>query len=1037
MRVYQPHHAHLAPGSLGDSVLKISEYVKRAKHYGLKYLTMTDHGSLSAMYTFYAECRKNDIIPIIGIEMYEAANRLEKNNKSKEYNHLILIAKNLEGLSNLFELQNDASMTGFYYKPRTDLSVLKKYGKGIIGLSACVAGSIPEAILNDDPEKAVELIEAYKDCFDEFYLEIQPGNFPEQIKVNDALVELAAYTNTPLVATNDIHYLNQEDYIAHDAHVRISRKMTIDQETDPETGEKKERTLIYPDKCYWFMDRDDMHRAFTYTKYITPVVVEEALNNTLAIAEQCNLVLSTDIHMPEFIVEEGETEEEALNRLCFQKLDELLPNVPNPSEYVERLLYELDVINQLGFCGYFLMVYDFVNHAREVGISVGPGRGSVGGALTAHILGISLADPIKYGLMFERFLSPHRKSIPDIDIDYDSSRRDEMFRYAVSEYGINNCALVSTLHMRKAKGALRDSARVLGIDYEIGDAAAKLIPVVYYDDDGEKTTDLGILDSISIIEELRVMQEKYPELFDLAIKLEGLASGSGIHAAGIIISPISLTDKLPLVASNKEGILATSLNLADAETAGFVKFDYLSLASLAVIDNTERAVNFKFDFRNDEMLSDPDVWSLIGSRNTTGLFQISSKTYKDRMPRLKPTTIQELAACLALVRGPCISSGADKQYMEIIEGKRVVDPIHPLYYKATKNTNGILIYQEDLMQIIVNFGFDLETGYKVVKFVAKKQIDKIKEFEVKFMAKAADKKVPKDIAARIWQIIVDAGQYAFNISHATSYALLCYASAYLKHYYPKEYLTNLLTNAYDRGMKEIYVEILDDCRRYGIKFLPIDVNKSMWEFKLDDGSIRIGMCAVKSFGEKAFSEVNSKRPFVSIEDFLEKIEGKKCNKKVVNVAIFAGMFDEYWGGSRLELYHHYMNLRDEDPVEDISTGGKEKFSVFSELADLESSLLGGQFLSDPSNDLKSFGWEDIKISSLFEVNAYIKAIKKHKDSKQNQMAFLTLSTGDGTIDCTVFSSSYEKFKKLLKKNSMCLIKAKKDGSSSCILQAVG
>lgn len=570
-KVYYPHHAHLAPGSLGDSVLKISEYVKRAKLFGLKYLTMTDHGSLSAMYTFYAECRKNDIIPIIGIEMYEAADRLEKNSKSKEYNHLILIAKDLEGLSNLFELQNDASMTGFYYKPRTDLSVLKKYGKGIIGLSACVAGSIPEAILNDDPEKAIVLIEAYKDCFDEFYLEIQPGNFPEQIKVNDALVELAAYTNTPLVATNDIHYLNHEDYIAHDAHVRISRKMTIDQEIDPDTGEKKERTLIYPDKCYWFMSRDSIEKAFQYTDRLTYEIVQQALDNTLVIAEQCSLTLSTDIHMPEFIVGEDETEEEALNRLCFQKLDELLPYVPNPSDYVERLLYELDVINQLGFCGYFLMVYDFVNYARSRGISVGPGRGSVGGALTAHILGISLADPIKYGLMFERFLSPHRKSIPDIDIDYDSSRRDEMFHYAVSKYGINNCALVSTLHMRKAKGALRDSARVLGIDYEIGDAAAKLIPAVFYGDDGEKTTDLGIVDSISIVEELQTMQEQYPELFDLAIKLEGLASGSGIHAAGIIISPISLADRLPLVASNKEGVNATSLNLADAETAGLTK----------------------------------------------------------------------------------------------------------------------------------------------------------------------------------------------------------------------------------------------------------------------------------------------------------------------------------------------------------------------------------------------------------------------------------------------------------------------------------
>ena len=558
MNVYQPHHAHLAPGSLGDSILKIPEYVKKAKQYGLTHLTMTDHGSLSAMYTFYKKCRENDIVPIIGLEAYEATDRLEKTSKAKEYNHLVLIAKDMQGLRNIFEIQNDASVTGFYYKPRTDLTMLRQYGKGIIAFSGCLAGTIPQAILNGDPEKAVELINAYKECFDEFFLEIQPGSFQEQITVNDALVELAAYTDTPLIATNDIHYLNQEDYVAHNAHVMINRKMTIEKDSE----------LLYPDTCYGFMDRANMENSFVRTGYVTDEIVQSALDNTVYVAQQCSLELSTDVHMPEFKVKPDETEEEALTRLCFEKLDELLPNVPDPAEYVERLLYELDVIKQLGFCGYFLIVYDYINWARRNGIAVGPGRGSVGGALTAHVLGISLADPIKYGLMFERFLSPHRKSIPDIDVDFDSSLRDRMFEYAVSEYGYHNCALVSTLHMRKAKGALRDSARVLGIDYEIGDAAAKLIPTVVYGDDGEKTTDLGIADSLAIVPDLQKMQEEYPELFDLAMKLEDLPSGSGIHAAGIIISPVELDDKLPLIKPNKEGILATSLNLADAEMAG-------------------------------------------------------------------------------------------------------------------------------------------------------------------------------------------------------------------------------------------------------------------------------------------------------------------------------------------------------------------------------------------------------------------------------------------------------------------------------------
>lgn len=1026
MEVYQPHHAHLAAGSLGDSILKISEYVEKAKQYGLTSLTMTDHGSLSAMYAFYNECRKNDIKPIIGIEMYEAADRMEKSSKTREYNHLVLIAKNLEGIQNLFRLHNDAAVDGFYYKPRTDLSMLKQYSKGIIALSACVAGTIPQAILENNPEKAIKLINSYKECFDEFYLELQPGKFKEQILVNDALVELAAYTNTPLVVTNDIHYLSKEDYVAHNAHVALARKMTIE----------KDSALIYPDTCYWFMNRDAIEKAFTYTDLLTKSVIKEALDNTIVISEHCTVQLSTEIRMPEYTVEEGETEEEVLTRLCFEKLNEKLPYVQDPAEYVERLLYELDVIKNLGFCGYFLVVYDYINWAKKNGIAVGPGRGSVGGAMVAHVLGISLADPIKYNLLFERFLSPHRKSIPDVDIDFDASRRDEVISHVVSHYGYNNCALVSTLHMRKAKGALRDSARVLGIDYEIGDAAAKLIPVVVYGDDGEKTTDLGIKDSLAFVEELQEMQKDYPELFELAMKLEDLPSGSGLHAAGVIISPVDLRNVTPLIKSNKEGVLATSLNLTDAESGGAVKFDFLSLASLAVIENTQRDVGFSFDYLNDELYKDEAVWNLIGSRHTTGLFQIASKTYKDRMPRLKPTTIQELAACLALVRGPCISSGMDKAYMEIIEGKREVDMIHPLYYKATKNTNGILIYQEDLMKVAVNFGFSLEDGYKIVKLSAKKKIEQLKEYEARFMKNASDKNVLTDIAQRVWSAILDSGQYSFNSSHATSYAILTYVSAYLKYHYPREYLANLLSNAYDRGMKEIYGEIIDDCRRYGIKFLPLDVNKSQWNFTLENDCIRIGMVAIKSFGDKACAEILNNRPFISFENVLESVVGKSFNKKVVNVGIFSGLFDEFCDGDRLSLYHRYMEIRDEDHAEEISTGGKEKFSINAALADLEDALLGGQFLSDPANDLETFGWDNIREKSVFEVTAYIKNVKKHKDSRQNQMAFLTLSTGDGTIECTVFSSTYEKFKKLFKKNSLHVFNAKKDGSSSCILQSV-
>jgi DNA polymerase III subunit alpha len=707
MSGYIPLHAHTTEGSIGDSILKISEYVKKGKEYGLPALAVTDHGSLSAMYAFDAECRKNGIKPIIGCEVYETKDRLNKDktdDSAKRRWHLLLIAKNNEGMENLLTIVNDAQMSGFYYKPRTDIKFLKQYGKGIIATSACVGSKISKAILNDDPEAAIRYIEEYKEAFDEFYLEIQPGTFEEQIIINEALVELAEYTNTPLIVTNDVHYLREEDYVPHDAHVKIARKKKFN---DP---------MVYTDTIYWFMDRESVINAFNDT--IPREILEEAVDNTLKVAENCNVKLSDKVHMPAFDTEGKGSEALVLAKRCFEALEKIKHTLADPAQYVTRLLYELETINELGFAGYFLMVEDFISYARSKGIAVGPGRGSVGGALVAYLLNISLADPIKYNLMFERFLSIHRKSIPDIDIDFDSSRRAEMFDYAVQKYGVDNCALVSTFQMRKARAAIRDAARILDIDLEIADKASKLIPKVYYGDDGEKETDLSIEDSLMVSSELAAMAEEYGELFEMAQRISDVPSATSIHAAGILVSPIPLSRKIPLIRSNKEGVNATALNLSDAESAGFVKFDFLSLASLKVYEKTQMDVGYHFDVLTNNF-DDEKVWDLIGSKYTTGLFQISSKTYKSRMPRLKPKSIPELANCLALLRGPCISSGADQTYMEILEGKRDIDPIHPLYYKATSDTLGILLYQEQLMEIAVNFGFTLEEGYKLVKTVAK------------------------------------------------------------------------------------------------------------------------------------------------------------------------------------------------------------------------------------------------------------------------------------------------------------------------------
>lgn len=508
-KIYTPLHVHTAKGSVGDSILKIKDYVKKAKNMGLTTLSITDHGSMANVYDFNSECLANDIKPILGCEVYLVDNRLEKDDSNF---HIVLIAKNEIGFKNLLYIVSDANLNGFYYKPRTDFEILSTHGDGIIALSACLGGQISQMILtNQDEEVIIAKINQFKEMFDEFYLELQPGNFESQILVNEALVYLAEKTNTPLIITNDIHYLNEEDSAPHDFHVKVHRKKSI--EDDP----------VYPDTCYYLRSKESLTNSFPY---LNSNVVMEAINNTLVVSNQCNVnINTTHLHMPKFEVPDGYTEASFLAEICYNKLDEIKNYINDPSIYSSRLQYELETIEELGFSGYFLTVRDFIQYANKKKIPTGPGRGSVCGSLAAFLAEITQVDAVKYNLSFERFLSRHRKgSNPDIDSDYGSQRREEMFQYAVEKYGSSNCALVSTFAMRKAKASLRDTARVFNIPDEIADEAAKLIPEVYYDDEGEKTTDLSIVESIKIVPRLVELSEEYPEWFELRTTSPGMVS---------------------------------------------------------------------------------------------------------------------------------------------------------------------------------------------------------------------------------------------------------------------------------------------------------------------------------------------------------------------------------------------------------------------------------------------------------------------------------------------------------------------------------
>ncbi len=917
---YIPLHVHTCTGSVGDSVLRIKDYVKRAKELDLKSIAITDHGSMSSIYAFYNECKKNDIKPIIGCEIYECENRFKKDKENKKYNHLVLLCKNNEGLSNLIKIVNESYLNGFYYKPRTDMDFVKLHSKGLIALSACVGGKIPELILENKTLLAEEAIYKYKEIFEEFYLEIQPGKFEEQIKANKGLIELSNKTNTEIVITNDIHYLNQEDYYKHDAHVKMTRKVMLQEEQ------------IYSDKCYWFMSTQQLI-SNSYDLIPTEILIS-SIQNTFKISNICNVSIDTSLKMPSFLsVDESET----LYQKCISNLSLLDSYIKDPPSYSTRLLKELEVIYQLGFSGYFLIVEDFINYARNNCITIGPGRGSVGGSLVAFLLGISLADPITHELSFDRFLSLSRKSIPDIDIDIDSNQRAELIDYVVSKYGVDFCSLVSTFIMRRSKSVIRDLARISGVSLDKANKIAKLIPVVYYDDDGDKITDMSIKEAITNIKELKKYYDEMPEFFDLADELSNFPSFLSTHAAGVLISPINLRESIPLIKPNENGVNITSLNLEEAESIGIVKFDFLSLNSISIYEKTKEDVGAKFDYLNNKF-DDENVWSIVSSLNSAGLFQISSKVYRDRMYKLKPTSIKELANCLALIRGPCISSGADKKYINIVQGKKEPEYIHELYYDATRDTYGILIYQEDLMKLAVNFGLKPEDGHGLIKAISKKKIDKIQSFKEEFYKNAHSLGVSDSVCDKIFKIILDSGKYLFNKSHAISYAILTYESAFLKTYHTKEFLTNTLTNAYLSKKDEVPM-ILSEMKNLNYEFLLPDINNSSFNFTIEDEKIRTGFCAIKCFGNKASIEVIKNRPYESLEDFTSKAKGKNCSKKNVIPAIFSGAFDSF-NDNRSELYSEYMSIRKEEPLDEILLQTKDSFLTNDSKKKQEKILLG-------------------------------------------------------------------------------------------------
>lgn len=895
MKTYAVLHTHDTFGSVGDAILKVSDYVNKAEELGIKNLALTNHGSMSTFVNFYEECKEKNINPIIGCEVYFCNDRTIHDKEHRNYHHLILLAKNYNGLKNLLKIHNDSQDIGFYYKPRTDWSMLEKHNKDIICLTACLASPLGEPLLNNNKEKAREILLKLKSIFKEdLYLEIQPGNFDEQIKYNNELVDLSKETSIKLVATNDIHYLNKDDYIIHDYHVKDARKLDMD------------ANAIYPDKVYYLMSREELKDSF---KNLNQDLIEEALDNTLEIALKCNIELPNKNVMPQYL--STVNEDILLQNLCVKNLDTFFNSNKtelNKSEYITRLGFELATIQALGFSGYFLIVKDIIDFCDNNNIARGPGRGSGAGSLVSFLLNISIADPIKYNLMFERFLSVKRKSIPDIDLDLSSDEKEKVYAHLKEKYGTDHCCFIRTYGIRKARNAVKAACRILKIDATTSNNISKTIPYVYYDNEGDKHSEVSIQDALNNVPEFKEQAKKYPKIIDLAKKIEGYPSSTGIHPAGVVICPFNITDRYPLVPCKNDYFMATSLDLHDVEKLSGVKFDLLSLSSLSAINNTIKNVNIKFNYADDKFLNDKKVWKLIGSSNTCGLFQISSNVYKNRMSKLHPKSIQELAACLALVRGPCIASGADKKYINILNKVEEPEKLHEIYWNVTKDTLGVLIYQEQILKICINIGFDSETAYKILKAVSKKKIDQIKKYEAMFYELGYQKNIDKNIIDKIWAEILNSGLYAFNIAHATSYALLCYSSAYLMTYYPIEYLCNLLQKYYSNrpATNDVLLDIIDTCKKRNIKILPPNFNSS-WEFKVEGKNIRAGFSSIKGIGENCYNEIRKNKKCNSLKSFIDNVSGRLVNKRNVLILIMAGLFRNVEKYSDKELAEYYIN----------------------------------------------------------------------------------------------------------------------------------
>ena len=1040
--------------SLLDGSNKIKEYVARVKELGMNSAAITDHGVMFGCIDFYKAAKEAGIKPILGCEVYVApGSRFDRETVKGEerYYHLVLLAENDLGYSNLTKIVSKGYVDGFYYKPRVDMEILQQYHEGIIALSACLAGEVPRYLVRNFYEEGKKAALRYQEIFGKgnFFLELQDHGIPEQRLVNQQLMRMSQETGIELVATNDVHYTYESDADSHDILLCI------------QTGKKvsDEDRMRYEGGQYYVKSEEEMRSLFPYAL--------QALENTQKIADRCEVNIEFGVtKLPRFDVPEGYTAWEYLNKLCREGLERLYD--PVTEELKERLDYELNTIRTMGYVDYFLIVWDFIKFARDHEIMVGPGRGSAAGSLVSYTLGITQLDPMRYQLLFERFLNPERVTMPDIDVDFCFERRQEVIDYVTRKYGKDRVVQIVTFGTLAARGVIRDVGRVLDMPYAQVDSIAKMIP-----------TELNITidKALTMNHELKELYESDDEvhyLIDMSRRLEGLPRHTSMHAAGVVISQKPVDEYVPLSRAS-DGTLVTQFTMTTLEELGLLKMDFLGLRTLTVIQNAvhlaERSSGQKIDISAIDY-NDPKVLEMIGSGKTEGVFQLESGGMKNFMKELKPKSLEDIIAGISLYR-----PGPMDFIPQYIKGKNHPETVTydtPLLKPILEQTYGCIVYQEQVMQIVQALaGYSLGRADLLRRAMSKKKAAVMEKERESFVYGNPEDGVPgcvnngisEKIANKIYDEMIDFAKYAFNKSHAAAYAVVSYQTAWLKYYYPVEFMAALMTSCIDNPGK--VAEYILNSRQMGISILPPDVNQSEGIFTVEGKSIRYGMSAIKGIGKPVMEAVTREREengsFVSLQDFAGRMTGKEINKKTVENFIKSGAFDSL-GATRKQMMQIYISVLDaaaqerknsltgqmslfdfvdaetkhsyEIPLPNVGEYGKEEKLAF------EKEVLGIYISGHPLEEQEECWRKNITaVTTDFlpdEETGFPKVVdgakvivggmitdKKIKYTKNNKtMAFLTLEDLLGTLEIVVFPRDYERNAALMQEDAKVFIQGR-------------